>query len=434
MTTITDSDIELDMSNDKVEELIVKGNNVVIKNLNMRFIKNKAVSLEGNHITLMNCQFSKCDKGTQFIQIKGSHCRLSNCLFENFNENGCVVSINCYKSRPSYCMIDNCNFRDMKESNGEVIRIGDTKSSLYDSKSIIVNNVFSNCDKILLISNSSCANVICYNKIFDCKSGIVLLHGRRCKVLSNYINGNQQEGCCGITVSGKEHTISDNTIEGIGNIDNPFRTSISLICGEVDNKLNGYEPVKNCVITNNDILGCEVAFSLGVHNDKKGEQVLPDKVLIESNRIVKCVKTLDDNEKCLGTKNSFFDNNEELDKDIKIEIPRTSFGGNNIEHHYDFYYKQLMNVKSESSDNEAVDNTVEEEDTEQKEEFEDMLDELDNLLLECSNNDECIRCLDLIKTMNKMKEHHGKEVETLQTDLTFYKDFADKVKKKLNLS
>ena len=76
------------------------------------------------------------------------------------------------------------------------------------------------------------------------------------KVLNNYINGNHRKGCCGIRICGKEHLISNNTIEGILNMENPFRTAISLMNGEEDNKLNGYEPVKNTQIINNDFLSC----------------------------------------------------------------------------------------------------------------------------------------------------------------------------------
>ena len=323
METITDSNTIIDMNGKNIEKLIVKGNDVIIRNLKMANLTNKCIQLIGHHITLDKCSFNSNEEGEQFIQVKGSFNRITNCLFENFNKKGCIIYIQVWKTKPSYCLIDNCNFRDGKEgdSNGwEVIRIGDSKTSLYDSKSIIYNNFFSQMDReIELISVKSCSNIIAYNKIIDCKSGIVLRHGRRNKVLFNYINGNHREGCPGIRITGRQHTIKGNTIEKILNKENPFRTAISLMNGQVDNPLSGYEPVKICDIRDNDILSCEVAFSLGVHN-KRGIQVPPKRVSIESNRIVKCLSMLNDDKKCEGLENSFIDNNDIQPTNIKSLI------------------------------------------------------------------------------------------------------------------
>jgi hypothetical protein len=198
------------------------------------------------------------------------------------------------------------------------------------------------------------------------------------------------------------------------------------MCGEKNPKLSGYEQVKLLQIRSNDIMGCEVAFSLGVSIDKKGE-VLPERISIESNRIVKCNMMINHNEKCYGTNNSYCDMNDTIDKDVKLVIPKYEEETEDIEELYHILNRDDR-IVVESSDNEAVDM-----DTEQKEEFSDVLEALEDLLLENKLNDDCNRCNDLTKTMERNKKTYQDTIDKLETDLEFYKDFYKRIKKKLNL-
>ena len=426
--TITESNTTFDLSNKTIEKLVVKGNNNTITNLKMDKLSSKCVQLLGDNITLNKCSFNENRKCDVMIQVKGQHCRITNCLFENMNEKGCLIMISVYKNKYGHCLIDNNNFRDMKEgdSNGwEVIRIGDSKSSLYDSKSMIYNNFFHNCDReIELISNKSCANVISFNKIIDCKSGIVLRHGRRCIVRDNYINANHRKGCCGIRVCGKEHTICNNTIEGVLNKSNPFRSSICIMAGELNNKLNGYEPVKHTSIINNDFLSCETVFSLGVHN-KRDTQIIPTKLLIEGNRMVKCLTTLNDDSKCIGVGDSFMDNNEEIDRDIRIEIKNGKSIDENVvleELYRELYIKDGTVVEEDDIVMEDVEE--QKEDPDKISDFSDVLEEIKRLKLE-EDNSKCEKCESMMKNMKRNKKLHKKKVD-------FLKKQVESMKKQLN--
>lgn len=411
-----------DLTNEKIHQLIVKADKVLIKNLKMNKLENKSVQLLGNDITLSNCSFSECRKGEVFIQVKGQFCRITNCLFERFDEKGCIIMISVYKNKESYCLIDNSNFRDCKEGTGngyEAIRIGDSKSSLYDSKSMIYNNFFTNMDReIELISVKSCANIISFNKIIDCKSGIVLRHGRRNKVINNYIHGNYRKGCCGIRIIGKEHIIKYNTIEGIVNKDNPFRTAISVMCGLNDNKLNSYEPCKNTQITYNDILGCEVAFSIGVDN-KRGKQILPEKLLIEGNKIVKCNFVFNDDSKCLGAIKSFIDNNHIIDKDVKINVKK----GEDIDMKLDItnFYQQINIDNQEMSDSDDEDDTEEEKEVELGDiSFKDMINEIVRLREE-EELKGCEKCEIREKEINIIHKEYQQKIDKLLHEIAGYK-------------
>ena len=431
--TITESGT-YDLSTNKIHKLIIKADKVLIKNLKMNKLDNKSVQLLGNDITLSNCSFSECRKGEQFIQVKGQRCRITNCVFERFNEKGVCICISVYKNKEGYCLIDNCNFRDMKEgtSNGwEVIRIGDSKSSLYDSKSMIYNNFFTNCDReIELISVKSCSNIISFNKIIDCKSGIVLRHGRRNKVINNYIHGNYRKGCCGIRIIGKGHIIKYNTIEGIINKENPFRTAIAVLCGEENNKLNGYEPVKDTQITYNDILGCEVAFSIGVHC-KRGKQVLPEKLLIEGNKVVKCNFTFNDDPKCLGAIKSFIDNNHIIDKDIKIETKKGEDIKDNVE--LINFYQQINMIQQEMPDSEDEEKDiiiVDKEEDKDDINFKDMLNEIERLREE-EENSKCEKCDTREREINLIHKEYQQKIDKLLHEQAHYKAQLSQIKKYL---
>jgi len=425
---IKKSNTSVDLSNKNIHKLIVKGDNVIVKNLKMTKLENKCIQIIGDNVTLSNCSFDGNKKCEVMIQVKGQFCRITNCLFENMNEKGCIIGITVFKNKCSYCLIDGNNFRDCKEGTGngyEVIRIGDSKSSLYDSKSMIYNNFFHQCDReIELISVKSCANVISTNKIIDCKSGICLRHGRRNHVVDNYINGNYREGCCGIRISGKEHLIMNNTLEGILNKKNPFRSPISIMSGEKDNKLNGYETVKNTQIRDNDFLSCEFVFSLGVDN-KRDNPVKPIKVLIEGNRIVKSLDMINPDERCLGLESSFVDNNEILNRDVKIEIKNgKSVEDEKLDELYHVLYNEI-NLREEE-DEEKIPEPQEEEDKKDVFNFDDILSEITRLKNE-ETNSACEKCNDYLQTMNKSKAQYEKKIKSLEEELVELKIRMSKI-------
>ena len=419
-----------DFSKEKIEKLTIKGDNIIIKGLNMNNLQNKSITITGNNNTLDSCFFNG-NEGNQCIYIKGQYCRITNCLFENMENKGCIITVVIHKSKPSYCLIDNNNFRDCLKTfdNGaELIRIGDSKTSIYNSFSIIYNNFFSRCNReIELISIKSCSNIICYNKIIECQSGICLRHGRRNIVKYNYINGNHIKGCAGIRIIDKEHIIHNNTIEGIDSNNNPFRSAISIMCGEEKPKANGYFPVKHIYIANNDILACDVAFSIGVNN-KRGKQVKPLKLSMEHNRVVKCLKMIDDNEKCLGSEKSFMDN-QEIKKDVKINVYKAEdlvFTPTLIQ---DLYIKLKNN-------NEKKDDEEEEEEVKEVKKdtfkFNDILEKIDDIIEENVNTDECIRCNDYIKQMEVMNKKSNLKIDKLTKENEKLKEFYNKVKEKFD--
>lgn len=422
-------------NNKKIEKLIIKANRIVVKGLTINNIVSKGIRIEGDYVTLEKCNFIG-NTGSECIMISGQFCRITNCLFENFEEKGCAISIRIKKSRPSYCLIDNNNFRDCLKSynNGaEMIRIGDSRTSLYSCKSIIYNNFFSRCNReIELISVKSCDNIICYNKVIECESGISLRHGKRNLVKYNYINGNHNENCVGIRMNDEGHMIYNNTLEGIITDENPFRTAISIQAGQENNKLNGYAPSKNIKIRDNNILSCDIAFSIGVNN-KSNSNIKPNNISIMFNKIVKCLKEINDDDKCLGADKLIL-KNDIINKDVKINIYKAEDLVDTPNMIQELYVKLYVDKYDINEEKQVKDNKKEEvkeeikEDDKGVEEFEDILEKLDFILDDFKNKEECLTCENYIKEMNIMKSHYDNMIERMKKEIDMYKKFFNNIK------
>lgn len=287
---------------------------------------NKLINLDGDFTRLTNCEINgMANDMEQFVRVKGRYCRIDNNKFSNFDKVGVIVCFVHSKNRPSFCMLDNNTFNNRKPvkdvNNGlEMVRIGDSKTSLSSSKVLVYNNYFNNCNgEIEIISVKGCDNLILQNNISNCEGGICLRHGKNNKVVYNFITGDfSSENYGGIRICDTDHLIYGNTIDRIITT-NPFRSPISLMCGQLKNKLNGYAPVENIKILENDIIECYYGFALGVDNKSKSN-IKPNNITIKNNRIVKCRGFFLENEKVLGYEDSILMDNDILKTDVRLRL------------------------------------------------------------------------------------------------------------------
>ena len=172
---------------------------------------------------------------------------------------------------------------------------------------------------------------------------------------------------------GTHHFIKYNTIENIYT-KNPFRNPIAIFCGQENNELNGYAPVKQVEVSFNNILGCYCAFAIGVNN-KSNSNVKPLKINVFNNNIVKCIKERNDDVKCLGCENSMIKDNEILEKDISLvivetfEIKKYSENSDYIPLRKKLLSEDFQSVNYGSSEDEEKYDSSDEETEEEKENF-----------------------------------------------------------------
>ncbi|NKF51936.1 alginate lyase [Shewanella sp. WXL01] len=149
----------------------------------------------------------------------------------------------------------------------EVIRVGDSKSSIYPSKTLIEDNLFYECDgETELVSLKSGGNNIRGNTIMNSASMISLRHGTYNTVENNIILGNSKYRSGGIRLYDEGHVIRNNYIErvmGTGNV----RGGIAINTGITD-------------VQNGERLSTEVKGK-GLN-----KQATPYKVTIENNTVI----------------------------------------------------------------------------------------------------------------------------------------------------
>ncbi|MFA0087810.1 polysaccharide lyase 6 family protein [Vibrio sp. E150_011] len=206
-------------------------------------------TFEGKHKrgTLIGIQKASGDETADHHMIKGN-------LFYNQKHN-------------QFNEFDIADAKRYNSNSWEAIRVGDSKSSIYPSKTTIEGNLFLQSDgETELVSLKSAGNAIRGNTFIDNASMISLRHGVNNTVENNVILGNSKRFSGGIRLYDEGHVIRNNYIErvmGTGNV----RGGIAINTGITD--------VLAGETLDQDVKGKELS-----------KQATPYKVLIENNSVI----------------------------------------------------------------------------------------------------------------------------------------------------
>jgi poly(beta-D-mannuronate) lyase len=172
------------------------------------------------------------------------------------------------------------------DSNGwEIMRIGDSKTSMMAAHVRVYRNLFEKCDgEIEIISNKSCFNTYENNTFLHCKGQMTLRHGNNCIVRDNVFLGEGHELNSGVRVIGEGHIVEGNYMENLNG--ELFYGAIVLNNAFDDGPIHGYWPVKNGVIRNNILINCRSPFDIGVKPEKAQAFVAPTDTLLEGNTVI----------------------------------------------------------------------------------------------------------------------------------------------------
>jgi poly(beta-D-mannuronate) lyase len=173
-----------------------------------------------------------------------------------------VISRNFFAGRPP-----------LGKNGGETIRVGTSDVSMNNSRTIVEENLFQNCDgESEIISNKSCENIYRRNTFLSSKGGLVLRHGNRCLVENNYFLGNNLEGTGGIRLIGEDHRIIGNHLQGLAGTN--FESAFPICDAIPDSPLNGYFQVKRALVSRNTIVDCAQSMIFGVGTGARN-RILP---------------------------------------------------------------------------------------------------------------------------------------------------------------
>lgn len=227
-------------------------------------------------------------KATEYkwLSLYGKNHVVDHCEFTGKNHQGATLVV-WLSETPNDHKIQNNYFGPrppLGQNGGETIRIGTSDWSMYDSRTLVENNIFDRCDgEIEIISVKSCKNVISNNLFYECAGTLTLRHGNDNLVEGNYFIGNDKQNTGGIRVIGENHIIRDNYLYKLAGSD--YYAAISVLNALKEPKLNEYWQVKNAVIEKNILVKPNQALVIGAGHENL--QVLPpDSLAISGNYVL----------------------------------------------------------------------------------------------------------------------------------------------------
>lgn len=250
-----------------------------------------------HHCRLTNTQIrsynlSDATINTKWISINGEDHRVDHCAFEGKNNIGTLLVVWLTNGNQARHRIDHCQFgfrnaildENGSEINGqEIIRIGDSSTSMTEAKCVVDSNYFAQCNgEIEIISNKSCGNEYRANTFYQCKGMLTLRHGNGCLVENNYFIGDNTEKSGGVRIIGENHTVRYNTMTNLTGTN--YRAAICFVRGKSNSELFEYYPVINAQVYENIIVNCKQAFCLN-YNSSSDCKVNATKSNIEDNQI-----------------------------------------------------------------------------------------------------------------------------------------------------
>lgn len=254
--------------------------------------------------------YSNPDKTVDYkwVSLHGTKNRVDHCSFSGKTHQGTLMVVWLSETEvPNYHQIDNNYFGPrppLEVNGGEIIRVGTSEWSMKDSFTVIEKNIFDNCDgEMETVSIKSGKNKITENLFYECDGTLTLRHGNGNEVANNYFIGNQKANTGGIRIIGENHTVHDNYLQGLSGTN--LRAAISIMNAVINPELKEYWQVRNASITNNMIIDCKEAITIG--SGKNETRILtPDGLTIINNIVVNCKKpyTLKDKPKNITLKDN----------------------------------------------------------------------------------------------------------------------------------
>ncbi|MBC9033706.1 poly(beta-D-mannuronate) lyase [Sphingomonas sp. JC676] len=201
-----------------------------------------------------------------WVALYGRDIRVDHSHFEGKSNNGAMMVIVREKPWPldNAVRIDHNYFGPrppLGSNGGETIRIGTSTESQSDSRSIVEDNVFEQCDgEVEIVSVKSGANIIRRNVFVESQGSVVLRHGNGNLVEDNVFLGRGVAHTGGVRVINERQTVRGNYLEGLAGGD--FTSAITVMNGVPNSPINRYLPVRDAVIERNSILDA-AAITLG---------------------------------------------------------------------------------------------------------------------------------------------------------------------------
>jgi len=221
-----------------------------------------------------------------WVSLYGARNRVDHCRFVGKN-NASPLLIVWLNGHPNGHLIDHNVFarRTFKgENGGETIRIGDSKTSMQNSRTVVEQNLFEDCDgEVEIISNKSCENIYRHNTFRRSAGTLTLRHGNRCTVDGNWFFGEGKSSAGGIRVIGEDHRITNNYLQDLTG--EKFFAAIGFMAGVENSELNGYLQVKRAFVAFNTVVNCRNSLYFGIGFGSRGRKLPAEDCIFTGNLV-----------------------------------------------------------------------------------------------------------------------------------------------------
>jgi len=235
---------------------------------------------------------------SKWISLYGKNNKVDHCSFINKTNSGTLLVVWLQGGTIPNHIIDSNYFgyrnanvdANGKELNGqEIVRIGDSSTSLQTAGVVVSNNFFEHCNSEMeTISNKSCGNIYTSNVFYECAGTLTLRHGNGCTVEGNYFFGNGISETGGVRIVGEDHKVYNNYFENLRGTD--YRAALCMVRGKENPALNEYYQVKNAVVIFNTMVNCKQAFSIN-YNSSSSVNLPPVGSTIAHNHVYNTAAT-----------------------------------------------------------------------------------------------------------------------------------------------
>jgi len=211
-------------------------------------------------------------KSERWVMLYGKNNRVDHCYFTNKINGGVLMMVNlsAEDSRNNNHIIDYNFFSNRPvfapENNAEILRLGDSHTSMESCNTVVENNFFYNCDgEVEIISVKSCDNVIRKNVFYESEGSVVLRHGNRNTIESNAFIGNNKKNTGGVRIINQGHKVYNNyfqDLQGTGSY-----SALCIMTGVFEKPtestdkdrepLNAYHKVKDVDVCYNTFVNCK---------------------------------------------------------------------------------------------------------------------------------------------------------------------------------
>ncbi|KEO88971.1 hypothetical protein EH31_13050 [Erythrobacter longus] len=176
---------------------------------------------------------------------------------ESSRENDHRIEFNYFGPRPV-----------LGSNGGETLRIGTSHYSMFNSNTVVANNIFDRTSgEVEIISSKSGGNVFRGNVFLRSRGTLTLRHGDNNVVEGNVFLGGGADHTGGIRVINRGQTVRGNYMEGLRG--EAFSSALAIMNGVPNSPVNRYVEVEGAVIEGNTIVDSRrLAFNVGADEER----------------------------------------------------------------------------------------------------------------------------------------------------------------------